>query len=305
MIRHIKNKLRSSLFKLFDLAGLEKISIMNGLIRSDQILKKDFLEDITEAEFSIFSQWGEDGIISWLISIINPKSKKFIEFGVEDFRESNCRYLIQTRNWSGLVIDGSQENIQSIRSQDISWRQDLKSHAEFINKDNINEIIHKNDFNGDIGLLSTDIDGVDYYVLKEIDNNADIIVVEYNDLFSGRAVSVPYDSNFQRHNAHYSGTYWGASLEAFIYLLEGKDYIFIGTNSIGTNAFFIKKNHEMVVTSKLKHIKKWPCKIRDVRDKNGDLLFQDYHQSWHLIKDMPLVDVTSNEVLKVEDLFKK
>ena len=33
--------------------------------------------------------------------------KTFIEFGVQNYRESNTRLLLQLRNWRGLIIDGS------------------------------------------------------------------------------------------------------------------------------------------------------------------------------------------------------
>jgi len=298
-----KNIFRTIFFRLFDSVGIDKVLILNGEIRREQILEKDFLDDLSSAEYRVFSQWGEDGIISWLIDIIEPKSKSFIEFGVEDFRESNCRYLIQHRNWSGLVIDGCKKNIESIKSQDLSWRHDLKAQHAFINRDNINDLILQNGFEDDIGLLSTDIDGVDYFVLKEIKNKADIIVVEYNDLFSGRTVSVPYDSNFIRNKAHHSGMYWGASLDAFKFLLEKKEYTFVGTNSVGTNAFFIKTNKAKLVTSRLKNIKQWPCNIRDVRDVNGNLKLQNYRESWNLIADLPLVDVVNGDEIKVKELF--
>ena len=179
----------------------------------------------------------------------------------------------------------------------------MKAQHAFINRDNINDLILQNGFEDDIGLLSTDIDGVDYFVLKEIKNKADIIVVEYNDLFSGRTVSVPYDSNFIRNKAHHSGMYWGASLDAFKFLLEKKEYTFVGTNSVGTNAFFIKTNKAKLVTSRLKNIKQWPCNIRDVRDVNGNLKLQNYRESWNLIADLPLVDVVNGDEIKVKELF--
>ena len=39
----------------------------------------------------------------------------FIEVGVTDFTESNCRSLVMKDNWSGMVIDGSDDNIDRLR----------------------------------------------------------------------------------------------------------------------------------------------------------------------------------------------
>mgnify|MGYP006148244851 CR=1 FL=1 len=40
---------------------------------------------------------------------------RFVEFGVETFTEANCRFLLQNRNWKGLVMDGSAANISTRR----------------------------------------------------------------------------------------------------------------------------------------------------------------------------------------------
>ena len=58
---------------------------------------------------------GEDGIIQRLVDVIEITEKTFIEFGVEDFSESNCPFLLMKDNWSGLVIDGSTKNISRLK----------------------------------------------------------------------------------------------------------------------------------------------------------------------------------------------
>src|SRR5262245_7200886 len=78
-------------------------------------------------EFQVYSQWGEDGIIDWLTNQVSIENKVFIEFGVEDYTEANTRFLLMHRNWSGLVIDSSEDNIKSIKQQDIYWRYNLKA----------------------------------------------------------------------------------------------------------------------------------------------------------------------------------
>jgi len=46
-----------------------------------------------------------------LIEKLPEIPKTFIEFGVEDYRESNTRLLLHLRNWRGFVMDGSAEHI--------------------------------------------------------------------------------------------------------------------------------------------------------------------------------------------------
>ena len=45
--------------------------------------------NINDYEFKIFSQWGDDGIIQYLIKNVIIENETFIEFGVENYQESN------------------------------------------------------------------------------------------------------------------------------------------------------------------------------------------------------------------------
>ena len=70
--------------------------------------KKDYLKitNIRDAELKVFSQNGEDGIIDFLLFKIKKKNAvTFIEIGVEDYEESNTRFLVETRPCTGLLID--------------------------------------------------------------------------------------------------------------------------------------------------------------------------------------------------------
>lgn len=42
---------------------------------------------LSDIEFKVFSQWGEDGIIDYLVGKIPIRKKFFIEFGVENYNE--------------------------------------------------------------------------------------------------------------------------------------------------------------------------------------------------------------------------
>jgi hypothetical protein len=190
--------------------------------------------NLREAEFKAFSQFGDDGIIQFLVSRLNLTDRQcqFVEFGVENYKEANTRFLLLNDNWRGLVLDSAPANIESIKQEDIYWRHDLTAATAWIDRDNINSIIESNGFSSDIGLLSIDIDGNDYWILERIDVVSPIIlIVEYNSIFqSTRAVTIPYDSAFNRTRAHSSNLYWGASIAALDMLARRKGYFFIGCN---------------------------------------------------------------------------
>ena len=125
-------------------------------------------ENINEYEFKCFSQWGEDGIIDYLVSNLSIDNKTFIEFGVENYSEANTKFLIMNKNWDGFILDSSTKNIEDIKNSDIYWKYSLTAKANFITKENINSILEESLFKKKVGLLSIDIDGNDYWVWKEI-----------------------------------------------------------------------------------------------------------------------------------------
>jgi len=271
---------------------LDKQLVLQGQVLVDQYKRKTNIHDLSEVEFSVFSQWGEDGIINWLISMIPDIPKTFIEFGVGDYTESNTRFLLKTRNWKGLIIDGAKDDIDSVYKQDIYWRYDLTAVASFITKDNINELFLQNGFSGEIGLLSIDIDGNDYWVWEAIHSVDPVIVVcEYNAVFGDvHKLSVPYDKDFQRTNAHHSNLYFGASLPALISLASKKGYEFAGTTSTGLNAFFIRKDKFQYIQQCLNKVCSFPSLFREARGVDGELLFIGNKKRIKLINHLPVYD---------------
>jgi hypothetical protein len=294
--------LRRALFKISEMSGLEKLLLLSGQIRAAQIKERGRLRNLAEAEFSAFSQWGEDGIIEFLVDRIPGIPTRFVEFGVEDFRESNCRFLAMNRNWSGLILDGSSRHVESFRKSSIAWRHDIEAVTTFVTAESIASTLQENGFAKDVGILSVDIDGVDFWVLSRIETDAAILIVEYNDFFGNRPVSVPYRKDFFRTKAHWSNIYWGASLNAFRHLLEGRGYVFVGTNSVGINAFFVKRSLCPDVNSIVDEVRSFPCRVREARTKDGELAFKLARQAGVWAESCVLEDVTTGEIVLVRDL---
>ena len=92
----------------------------------------------------------------------------FVEFGVENYKEANTKFLMFNNNWSGFVMDGSTENIENLKKQDYFWKYDLKAKDVFITKENINDLLLEQNINPNVGLLHIDLDGNDYYIFNEI-----------------------------------------------------------------------------------------------------------------------------------------
>ncbi|KQT34347.1 hypothetical protein [Methylophilus sp. Leaf414] len=283
-----KLKYYLSIFSSID-NRLDKIQQSLGRIESAQ--QPESNKDLQEYEFRVYSQWGEDGIIQHLIKTIPDLEKTFIEFGVQNYVESNTRFLLVNNNWAGLIIDGSQKNIDFVKSDAIYWQHNLKAECAFITRENINTIIKNSGLNGDIGLLSVDIDGNDYWIWEAIDVvTPAIVVIEYNARFGDQlAVSIPYEPNFTRSSAHHSNIYYGTSLSALFKLGAKKGYTLVGCNSAGNNAFFLRND---LITDQIKAKTVAEAfvsnQFRESRDENGEMNFISPEQERAILESLPL-----------------
>jgi hypothetical protein len=284
---------------------LEEVKMLQGtaLAAANADRRHARLEDY---EFKVFSQWGEDGIIQYLASHARLISRSFIEFGIEDFSESNCRFLLMKDYWDGFVIDGSPANIERLQQSYYFWRYPLKAECAFITTDNVGELLDRSGFGRRVGILSVDVDGNDWHLLERLgDWQAGIVIVEYNGIFGNdRAVTVPYDPAFVRNAKHPSNLYYGASIRAFQHLLAPRGYVLAGTNKTCSNAFFV---HESAMTDAIPRLdiadlRAGPL-FRESREPDGSMTFLSGEDRWRKIAQMPLVDVISGEHLTVGALY--
>lgn len=273
----------------------------------DRMVEKGVIADIQKTEFKVFSQFGEDGIIQYLVhrAQIAPNEKTLVEFGSDFYGEANTRFLVLNDNWSALLIDGKPSAIATIRRQPFFWSHDITTASSFVTAENINDIIGGNGYRGNIGLLSIDIDGNDYWVWDKISVVDPVIVVaEYNSLFGAhRAVTVPYDPEFYRFNAHYSGMYFGCSLKALEILGDRKGYALVGCNSNANNCFFVRKdrlNGICVLTSEQAYVK---SRFRGSHDPDGAFSYVSHHAAQlAAFAEMPLVDIETGVTIRVRDI---
>jgi hypothetical protein len=175
----------------------------------------------------------------------------------------------------------------------------------FIDRENINTLLRENGATGDIGLLSIDIDGNDYWVWEAIDCiTPRIVICEYDSLLGpDRAVVTPYDPAFDRLKAHYSFLYGGASLPALEDLARRKGYTLVGSNSAGNNAFFVRNDllgDIPAVTARQAYVR---SQFRHSRDRDGRFTFRPFEECLPVIADLPVVDVERNITIPIRQII--
>ena len=307
MKNYVKRVLKSVLLPIFE--RVERPVEVNRVLLAKLLINGFRTSNYTPARlsdvgFKVFSQWDEDGIIQYLLSKVPMENKVFVEFGVEDYRESNTRFLLVNDNWKGLIMDSNPDHIKRIRSRDLYSRHELLAVQAFITKDTINPLFKSNGVSGDIGLLSIDVDGNDYWIWEAIDVvSPRIVICEYNSLFGKKeAVTIPYDEKFDRTRAHHSNLYFGASLKALCILAQRKGYVFVGSNMTGINAFFVRRD----VAGNLKEI---DCEIgyvkstiRESRDEAGRFTYVSGDDRVSVIANLKVVDLVTKQTKNVCDI---
>ncbi len=202
------------------------------------------LPSFAEVGFRQYSQFEEDGILLYIFSLIEPRTRTCVEICAGDGIECNTANLIINHGWWGQLFDGNPERV----ARGTAYYRDHKdtflhppgfTHA-WIDAANVNDLIRATGLAGDIDLLSLDLDGVDYWIWKAIDVVRPTVVVceIHNPVPPDVAVTMPYQADFVLSS--FEDDFRGASLAAMVKLGKTKGYRLVGTHRYGFNAFFVR-----------------------------------------------------------------
>ena len=161
---------------------------------------------------------------------------------------------------------------------------------------------------GGVDVLSLDIDGNDYWVLESLDlTGIKIVVCEYNPVYGSKsACTIPRSDNFDRTKDHYSWLHYGMSLKAVILLLKKSGLIFVGTNLVGNNAFFVRRkvanslDFELPTEDKLDEFVEW--RVRESRDGSGKMNHLSGRNRKQVIEECVVLNLSSDTQVRVKDL---
>jgi hypothetical protein len=194
---------------------------------------------LSASELRVFSQNGEDGVLSEIFARIGDGQQFFVEFGTEDGLESNTRFLRQVRGWNGVYFESDPTSYRSLLAK-IGDQDRVRAVQAAVTPENVEQLFEEAGVPEDLDLLSIDIDGQDYYVWQAIERfRPRVVLIEYNSgLPAGQRLVEP------RNKGPWDQTnFFGASIDALIALAATKGYRFVHAEMAGVNAFFVAEEH--------------------------------------------------------------
>jgi hypothetical protein len=177
--------------------------------------KKNWWASVSKHEKRGYSQTGEEGVLDYIFENLGVEKGFCIEFGAKNgFTQSNTRGLIN-KGWDSLLMDCE---------ADAEFVKD-----EFITAENINQLFDKYDVPDVPDLISIDIDGNDYWVLKAIGRRPKVVIIECNPSYEAtEAKTIKYNP---RHVWN-QDNYYGASPLALKMLAEQRGMKMIYCNRL-------------------------------------------------------------------------
>ncbi len=231
----------------------ELMMIRHQSERQTRILQEQFIQQVKNSakyedprhlihfEGQVFSQNGEDGLISEIFNRIGTTNKYFVEIGTSTGLENNTALLL-VEGWEGLWVEGeATANAQAAEN----WKKavnegKLKTITAFVTAENLQGLLCDNEVPQDLDLLSLDIDRNTFYAFEKMEQyRPRLLILEYNGVFPlASDWSIDYDAD-----KGWDGTYrFGAALKRFEIEARKKGYHLVGCDSSGTNAFFVRQD---------------------------------------------------------------
>ena len=253
----------SWLLHLLDYSPSIKLSQLQLYLHyADLVQQRRPLPSIFEVGYRVFSEVDEDGLLLFLFAALGMKTRTFVDIGAGGVNGSNTANLAIYFGWHGLLIDADENRMREgqrfYRQLGDTRHYPPKSVCARVTRENVNEIIRSAGFEGEVDLLSIDIDGNDYWVWDALECiQPRVVIIETHPDFAYRNIIVPYDPSYVYPGRH--PDYHGASPVAMVRLAHLKGYRLVGSNRYGYNTIYAKTSEgvdvipEVSVETVLRH----------------------------------------------------
>lgn len=225
-----------------------KIALRSQFLEYRRLAAEGRLPQIWDTGFRVFSQFDEDGVILFLLAAAADGPRRVVDLGAGDGRyASNVANLLLNLGFDGLLVDGDAGSIASAERfyahhPDTRERPPATAHA-FLIRENVNDVVSAGGVEGEVDLLSIDVDGNDYWFWEALECvSPRFVVIESHPGLGREDYVMPYQADFAWTKAPAGDGRFGASLLALVRLGERLGYRPVGSNQYGFNVFFARED---------------------------------------------------------------
>ena len=205
------------------------------------------LPSVWDTGFRVLSQFDEDGVLLFLLAAAGAGPRRVVDLGAGNgVHASNTANLLLNLGFDGLLVDADAEQVAGAerfyaRHPDTKERPPATVQA-FLTRENVDEVVSAAGLEGEVDLLSIDVDGNDYWLWEALGAaRPRLVVVEAHPELGREEYVMPYEPGFVWKAAPREGRH-GASLLAFVRLGERLGYRPVGSNQYGFNVFFARED---------------------------------------------------------------
>jgi hypothetical protein len=202
---------------------------------------------LDQVGFSRFSEFEEDGILLYLMTLAGARSRTVVEISAQDGRVCMATNLIVHHRWRGFLFDGdpvwARDGERFFARHPATRAAPPLVAARWFTRETIDTVLADAGVPAEIDLLSLDIDGVDLHLWSVLEaTRPRVLVCEFNNAVpSELALTIPYRPDFDfRALPPDQAMFRSASLAGFVAVSRRKGYRLVGMNALGFNAFFLR-----------------------------------------------------------------
>jgi hypothetical protein len=186
-------------------------------------MSMSWIKDISNHHMKKFSQYGEEGYLKFILKHIGTTNKFLVDLGANDGRYLSNTKIFRDEGWDSVLIEG---------------KEFPGIHCHYITGDNVCELLEKYGTPNEFDLLSIDLDGQDYWILRKLLTKFKprLIISEYNSEFTdSRTIEYNLDFYFKATD------YYGYTFDAGLKLAKEFGYRVIFQNA-NLNMYYLRQD---------------------------------------------------------------
>jgi hypothetical protein len=189
------------------------------------------LSNLDTHKWNLTSQFGEDGVLTFILAQLPDSDKTCVEFGAWDGKLfSNTFHLIKNHGYGGVLIEADKSKHQELAT---TYKDNplVTPICKFVgwSSNTLDEILSKTELPKNFDFLSIDIDGNDYHVWEACQRyTPKVVCIEYNPTIPTGVSFVQCKDPTIRQ---------GASISSIVQLATEKGYTLVAVTR--NNAIFV------------------------------------------------------------------